>query len=80
MVEINRKEAEMLRKAGFGGYVHMSSKTHKSRSKRYYLTEAKTPMDLLEYYRNNRKILSVYPNGYKGDEKESKKAYAEQNY
>lgn len=80
MVEISRKEAEMLRKTGFGGYVHMSSKTHKSRSKRYYLTEAKTPMDFLEYYRNNRKILSVYPKGYKDNKEESKETYTEQFY
>lgn len=51
LILISKKEAEFLRKNGRSDDVHVSSKNHKSGSKRYYLTTAPKSMKLLENYR-----------------------------
>ena len=51
MIDITRSEAIMLRKAGRGHDVHMSSRQHKSRSKTYFLTNSTKSMKLLNEYR-----------------------------
>lgn len=59
MIKINQKEAEYIRSNGMDYLVHMSSATHKSRAKRYYLTEDKRAMRLLKEYRENS-VTSTY--------------------
>ena len=51
MIDITRCEAMMLREAGRGHDVHMSSRQHKSRSKTYFLTTSPKSMKLLNEYR-----------------------------
>ncbi len=48
----------MLRLMGRGDDVHMSSKEHKSRGKRYYATESPKTLKLLDEYRE-RTLLCV---------------------
>ena len=56
MIVISKEEAHMLRDAGRGSDVHMSSRSKKSRGKRYFLTESYKSMKLLNDYRNERTI------------------------
>ena len=51
MVNITQAEAFFLRASGRGEDVHVSSRTHKSRSKRYFATESYKTMTLLNKYR-----------------------------
>lgn len=60
MVKITANEAKYLREHGHGDEIHISSKTHKSRGKRYYLTENREPMRLL---RNFRRKTTVWSSG-----------------
>ena len=52
----------MFRSAGRGEDVHMSSRSKKSRGKRYFLTESYKSMKLLNDYRNTR-ISEVHERG-----------------
>ena len=51
MIKISSKEAEYLRKNKLGYLVHVSSATHKSRAKRYYLTEDPKGLKKLKEYK-----------------------------
>ncbi len=53
MIKISQKEAEYIRSKGMDYLIHISSATHKSRAKRYYLTEDKKAMRLIREYREN---------------------------
>ncbi len=53
MVKINQHEAFYLRDMGLGKDVHMSSKTHKGRAKRYFATESPKTMKALKKYRQD---------------------------
>lgn len=59
MIKINQKEAEYIRSNGMDYLVHMSSATHKSRAKRYYLTEDKKGLRLLYNYRKSNISYTV---------------------
>lgn len=52
MIDITRQEAEYLRNNGVSNDVHMSSRSHKSRSKTYFLTTSPKAMKLLKKYRS----------------------------
>ena len=54
MIKISKEEAEYLRSKKRGFDVHMSSKTHKGRAKRYYLTESYKSLEILNKYRKER--------------------------
>ena len=54
MIPITRKEAFMLREVGRGVDVHISSKSKKSRAKRYWATESFKTMGVLNKYREDR--------------------------
>ena len=56
MIVISKEEAHMLRDAGRDNDVHMSSRSKKSRGKRYFLTESYKSMKLLNDYRSERTI------------------------
>jgi hypothetical protein len=58
MIKISSKEAEFIRSKKLGYLVHISSPTHKSRSKRYYLTEDPRALRLLNAYRKESVIYS----------------------
>lgn len=51
MINITQAEAKMLRDAGRGADVHMSSRQHKSKSKTYFLTTSPKSMRILNEYR-----------------------------
>lgn len=53
MIKITQTEAEMLRSKGRGMDVHLHNKTHKSRTKTYYLTESQKSMSILNEYRES---------------------------
>lgn len=53
LILISRNEAFYLREHGMEKYVQMASKSHKSRSKTYYCTEAPRVLDMLYSYRNS---------------------------
>lgn len=53
MIQINQKEAEYIREHNRGFDVHISSKTHKGKAKRYYLTTSAKSMNLLKEYRES---------------------------
>ena len=59
MVQISKEEAFMLRKAGRGDDVHMSSCCKKARGKRYYATESFKTMKLLDKHRHAN-IIETY--------------------
>jgi len=59
MVEITQDEAKMLRDNGRSEDVHMSSRTKKSRGKRYFMTESFKSKNILNEYRN-LKITETY--------------------
>lgn len=52
MIEITQDEAKMLRENGRSEDVHMSSRTKKSRGKRYFMTESFKSKNILNDYRN----------------------------
>lgn len=58
MILITNNETEYLRLNNMGKYITVSSKTHKSKAKKYYLTENPGALALLNKYResitNNR--------------------------
>lgn len=56
MIKITKEEAFYLRSKGKAYDVHMSSKTHKARAKRYYLTESIGSLALLKQYRDKQKV------------------------
>lgn len=56
MIKISQNEAKFLRENGRGFDVHVSSKTHKSRAKRYYLTESKGSLKMLAQYRKQTAV------------------------
>ena len=58
MVKISSKEAEFIRSKRLGYLVHISSPTHKSRAKRYYLTEDPRALKLLSTYRKESVVYS----------------------
>lgn len=51
--QITRNEANMLRDKGYDEFVNISSKTHKSRSKRYWLVEDRRVLQCLYRYRKD---------------------------
>lgn len=53
MIKINQKEAFELRKKGLKGYVCMSSRTSKSRGKRYWAAETPKVFEILENMRKS---------------------------
>lgn len=53
MILITKKEAYYLRDKGRGKDIVVSSKTHHGKAKRYYLTESKKSLDLVQKYREN---------------------------
>ena len=53
MIKITQCEAEMLRKNGRDFDVHISSKTHKGKAKKYYLTENPESLEILTKYRKS---------------------------
>lgn len=53
MIKITKEEAQYLRSNGRSGDIHMSSMTKNSRGKRYYLTQSKAAMQLLNSYRKD---------------------------
>lgn len=58
MVKISSKEAEYLRSKRLGYLVHISSPTHKSRAKRYYMTEDPRGLKALNTFRNSSVVYS----------------------
>ena len=53
LIDITAYEGNMLRKKGRGLDVHMSSRSKKSRGKRYFLTESFKSLKILSDYREN---------------------------
>lgn len=58
MIAINKEEAAYLRKNKRDADVHMSSRTKKSRGKRYFMTESFKSLKLLNDYRNSQLVTS----------------------
>ena len=58
MILITRTEADYMRSKGFGGLISISSKSHKSKHHRYYLTENQRALGKLNKYRESVKISS----------------------
>lgn len=59
MIRISKDEAAMLRKAGRGEDVHMSSRDKKSNGKRYFATQSYKTMKLIEKYRTDQ-VCDLY--------------------
>ena len=53
MILITRREADYMRENKMGRFVHVSSKTHKSRGKVYYLTENPKALEMLNDYKKS---------------------------
>lgn len=53
MIQISKQEAFYLREKGRDKDIIVSSKTHHGKAKRYYLTESKASLKLLNKYREN---------------------------
>lgn len=53
MIPISKDEAFLLREHGRGKDVHMSSKDHKAKGKRYWATESFKSMNLIKAYRES---------------------------
>lgn len=51
MILITKQEAQYLRERGYESYIHISSKTHKGKAKKYYLTENERVLNKLYNYR-----------------------------
>lgn len=60
MIQISQKEAEYLRSKNRDNDIHVHSKNHKSRSKRYFLTTSKVSVDLLNDYRRSRHQTDLF--------------------
>ena len=56
MVNITQAEAFFLRASGRADDVHVSSRTHKSKAKRYFATESFKTMQLLNKYKNKHTV------------------------
>lgn len=56
MVLISNEEACYLRDNNMGKFIVISSKTHKSKAKKYYLTENPKALDLLNSFRQSLTI------------------------
>lgn len=54
MILITNNETEYLRSKKMDKYITVSSKTHKSKAKKYYLTENPRALELLNHYRCSR--------------------------
>lgn len=67
LIIINTKEAEYLRSQGRGFDVHVMSKTHKSRAKKYWLTTRNKSVQLLNDYRKSKHQTDLYNNRNKRD-------------
>ena len=59
MIHISQEEAFMLRGAGRGEDVHMSSRDKKSNGKKYFATESFKTVKLLDKYRRSS-VLETY--------------------
>lgn len=59
MIDITAAEAKMLRDRGCGHDVHLSSRSHKSSHKSYFLTTSPKSMRILNEYRKSH-ILETY--------------------
>ena len=53
LIPITKSEAEYLRTHGKGKSVHMTSKTHKGKAKKYFLEENEKCLKFLEEYRQS---------------------------
>ena len=53
MIDITKAEAFMIREAGLGHDVHMSSRSHGKNAKSYFLTTSPKAMKLLNQYRKD---------------------------
>lgn len=62
MIQITKDEAAYLRTKKMDYFIHISSATHSSRAKRYYLTEDKRVMRLLQNYRNDAAVFTYNQN------------------
>lgn len=58
LIKISKNEAEYLRENNRGCDIHISSKTHKGKAKRYYLTTDRKSMYLLNEYRKSTRQCS----------------------
>jgi hypothetical protein len=67
LITITSKEAEYLRSKGRGFDVHVTSKTHKSRGKKYWLTTRYRSVQLLNDYRKSRHQTDLYKSKNKQD-------------
>lgn len=59
LIKISANEAKYIRDHGQGHCVHMSSKTHKSSGKRYWMTSSPRAMKLLKEYKE-RELIEVH--------------------
>lgn len=59
VLKISKQEAEYLRDNGRGYDIHISSKSHKSRGKRYYATSSPKTMKLLDKFKQ-QEILETH--------------------
>ena len=66
MININQKEAEYLRSKGRGFDVHVISKTHNSRAKKYYMTTRYKTVKILNEYRKALHRTDLCDNSNKG--------------
>lgn len=60
MILITKKEAYYLRDKGRGKDIIVSSKTHNGKAKRYYLTESKVSLKLLDTFRKDNLIAESF--------------------
>jgi len=56
MILISSEEACYLREKKMGNFIVVSSKTHKSKAKKYYLTENQKALDILNGFRKSVKV------------------------
>lgn len=56
MISITKKESEYIRSIGMGKFVKLSSATHKSGSKRYWLVENPRALNALSDWREKSTI------------------------
>lgn len=67
MIQISKNEAEYLRKQNMDYLIHISSATHKGKAKRYYMTEDKKAMRMLQNYQKNKVIFTYYGDGLRNN-------------
>ena len=53
MILITKREADYMRSEGYGHLISISSKSHKSKHRRYYLTENPAALGKLHKHREN---------------------------